>query len=436
MSQHNKINDYIKTVCEQIRWKKAHPSVTKELTDHITDQKNAYIKQGMDESAAEAEAVRQMGDPVTVGTQLDGTYRPKPNWSIIIFAIALLLLGTAVKLIVNINEIPYYSPRDFNSIIITILIGIAIFTGGVFLDFTILEKYAKLIYFSFIVVLIVLRYTYLSYEISKMLTLLFPVIYAGVIYQHRGKRYLGLLSCGFYFFIPAYLCFSSLSMLIMVSLVCVIMLTYAILKGWFNINKAVGLLIIYIVPLPLIGLVIYHNLHYGIETSDYYLKMARDIVYNAKLIGSSSRSLFIPNIHNLKTNYPLAYLIYEYGWISLIGITAALTAFVSIAFLQIKKLKGLLGKLTSHAVLLTLTVQILFSILRNLGLLPAYAATLPFFSFNSTSIVINMFLVGIMLSVFKTGNLIGDCPLPALAAEKRKTLELINGRVTINIYRK
>ena len=436
MSQHNKINEYIKTVCEQIRWKKAHPSVAKELTDHMADQKDTYLKQGMNESSAEAEAVRQMGDPVTVGTQLDGTYKPKPNWSIIIFAIALLLLGAAVRLIVNINEIPYYSPRHLSGVIIPYLIGAAVFTESIFLDFSILAKYSKLTYFSFIIVLLVLRYTYLSYEISKMLILLFPVIYAGIIYQHRGKRYLGLLSCGFYFFIPAYFCFSSLSMLIMVSLICVIMLTYAILKGWFNINKAVGLLMIYIIPLPLIGLVIYQNLNYGIETTDYYLRVSRDIVHNAKLIGAGIRSSSILETYAFKTEYTLSYLIYKYGWISLIGIVAVLTTFVSIAFLQIKKQKGLLGKLTSHAVLLTLTVQILFSILRSLGLLPVYAVTLPFFSSNSVSIIINMFLVGIMLSVFKTGTLIGDSPLPKLASEKRKTLELINGRVTINIYRK
>ncbi len=228
-------------------------------------------------------------------------------------------------------------------------------------------------------------------------------------------------------------------MLIMLSLVCVIMLTYAISKGWFSINKTVGLLMIYIIPLPFIGLVIYQNLNYvnyGIETSNHYFNMARDIVYNAKLIGASSSSLFVPYMQNIRTDYPLAYLICKYGWISFAVIVTVFTAFISIAFLQIKKQKSLLGKLTSHAALLTLTVQILFSTLRNIGLLPVYAVTLPFFSSNSVSIIINMFLVGIMLSVFKTGNLIGDSPLPKLASEKRKTLELINGKVTINIYRK
>ncbi len=171
MSQHNKINEYIKTVCEQIRWKKAHPSVAKELTDHMTDQKDTYLKQGMNESSAEAEAVRQMGDPVTVGTQLDGTYRPKPNWRIIIFAIALLLLGAAVRLIINMSEPLFYSQSYLTSMIITLLIGTAVFAGGIFLDFTILAKYSKLIYFSYIIVLLILRYSYLSYEISKMLTL-------------------------------------------------------------------------------------------------------------------------------------------------------------------------------------------------------------------------------------------------------------------------
>ena len=44
---------YIQTVTEQIRYKRALPLVTKELEDHIEDQKNDYIEAGM--NAAEAE---------------------------------------------------------------------------------------------------------------------------------------------------------------------------------------------------------------------------------------------------------------------------------------------------------------------------------------------------------------------------------------------
>ena len=62
---------YAEKVCEQIRWKKAHPAVAQEIEDHLTDQKNAYLAAGDSESIAEEKALLQMGDPVSVGAAGD-----------------------------------------------------------------------------------------------------------------------------------------------------------------------------------------------------------------------------------------------------------------------------------------------------------------------------------------------------------------------------
>lgn len=70
---------YAEKVCEQIRWKKAHPAVAQEIEDHLTDQKNAYLAAGDSESIAEEKALLQMGDPVSVGAALDQTHKPAPN---------------------------------------------------------------------------------------------------------------------------------------------------------------------------------------------------------------------------------------------------------------------------------------------------------------------------------------------------------------------
>ena len=444
MSQPNKIAEYIKTVCEQIRWKKAHPAVSKELNDHITDQKTVYLEQGMEESKATQEAIKQMGDPVIVGAQLDGTYRPKPNWSIVIFTISLLLLGVVLRIFIDVNQIRYYSSSDWNSIVFTTIIGIIIFVAGYLYDFTMLGKYSNYIYFGFLVVFLLSNLSHVFIKDRDIFLLLFPIIFAGIIYQQRRKGYLGLLACGLYFFIPAYYCYSSLSFFIMLSLTCVTMLTYAILKNWFNVKKPLALLMIYLIPLPVIGLVVYNNINYFItsQISNFpYMKEVGEILLKSKFIGSAPSSVYTTNIllynlnNSFKFDYTLTYLIYKLGWISFIGIAAILAAFLTKIFLQFKKQKSLLGKLTSYAVLMTLTVQIVFYIARNLGLLPVYSATLPFFSSNSLSIIINMFLVGIMLSVFKTGDLVKDDVILNAPLEKRKAIELLNGKLIINIHR-
>lgn len=81
MSQSDEIKQYVKTVCEQIRWKKARSIVAEEIENHICDQRDAYVSQGEDEKTATEKAILQMGNAVSVGMELDKIHRPKPQWT-------------------------------------------------------------------------------------------------------------------------------------------------------------------------------------------------------------------------------------------------------------------------------------------------------------------------------------------------------------------
>ena len=74
------IREYLDTVQEQIRWKRARPVVARELEQHLNDQRGAFLEEGNTPETAERLAVEEMGDPVTVGTELDRVHRPKPQW--------------------------------------------------------------------------------------------------------------------------------------------------------------------------------------------------------------------------------------------------------------------------------------------------------------------------------------------------------------------
>lgn len=84
---------YIQTVTDQIRCKRALPLVTKELEDHIEDQKCDYMTEGMEPSEAEEAAVLEMGDPVEVGIEMDRIHRPKMAWKMIGLIAVLNLAG-------------------------------------------------------------------------------------------------------------------------------------------------------------------------------------------------------------------------------------------------------------------------------------------------------------------------------------------------------
>ena len=85
----DRIEAFIEAVAAEIRWKKARPVLTEEIRTHLLDQRDAYAAQGMAEDAAQAEAVRQMGDPVALGTDLDRIHRPRPQWGLLALALVL-----------------------------------------------------------------------------------------------------------------------------------------------------------------------------------------------------------------------------------------------------------------------------------------------------------------------------------------------------------
>jgi len=87
------MEEYLKSVLEQIRCQKAHAMIEQELRGHMEDQIEAYSQEGMDVEEAERMAVRDMGDPVQNGVSLDLVHRPKMAWDLVILVGLLALAG-------------------------------------------------------------------------------------------------------------------------------------------------------------------------------------------------------------------------------------------------------------------------------------------------------------------------------------------------------
>lgn len=97
----NKIKDYSESVCNQIRWKKAHSVIAEEIENHLCDQRDAYIVEGKEESVATNMAIKQMGDPVLIGMGLDQTHKPKAQWSMLVLTTLIFIIGFAIRIIAN-----------------------------------------------------------------------------------------------------------------------------------------------------------------------------------------------------------------------------------------------------------------------------------------------------------------------------------------------
>lgn len=453
--QQYSIKEYIQTVCEQIRWEKAHASISKEIEDHIVDQKTAFLNSGLDDKTATEKAIMEMGDPVLIGTELDRTYRPKIEWSIIALTFIMVLTGFLVRYFMIYNAVEPIKLSLSNDIL-GIIIGFIFMLTAYFFDFSSIGKYPKQIFLGMTALLFIsilmsnqshYSHKFLLLPINfSFVFLLLPTAFAGIIYDMRNKGYLGIIQAGLFYFASAIICLNAwnISSVVIYSVSCLLLLTIAILNGWFNVKKINALLIIYgavtLISLILIYIIISTKsyIFYRIQaasnpmlepqTSGWLIIFVREIVTGAKLFGQGSLGKYgeisIPNKHS---DLLLTYLIHNLGWLFFAVIMTIIIIFIIRLFILCKKQKSILAKLVSTSVLITFIMQFIVYVAYNLGFQLLSPLSLPFISYGGTSTVINMVLIGIMLSVFNTGELYRD-DISKYSPNKNKLFEYKDGK--------
>ena len=456
------VKEYIKIVCEQIRWKKAHDVISEEIESHITDQKNAFIKGGLDNKTATEKAIMEMGDPILIGTEFDRTYRPKIERSIIVLTCILVLTGLSVRYFVIYNAPITFEFSVFNDLL-SIIIGFICMLMAYFIDFSIIGKHPKKIFFGLTVLSLLLNFMdnrintsakFLILPISSsFILLLFPTAFAGIIYAMRQKSYFGIIQAGLIFSISAVICLNTwnISNIVIYGISCLILLTMSILSGWFNVKRSNALFLIYgavaLISSILILIIITtrsyilfriqsaFNPSLNPQTSGWLIIFVRNIISGAKFFGQGTLGEYagvsLPSIHS---DFLLTYLIHKLGWISFIVIMTIIIIFIVRLFILCKKQKSVLAKLVSTSILITFTMQVVVYVFYNLGFQLLSPLSLPFISYGGTSNVINMSLIGLMLSVFNTGEFYRD-DISKNSLDK-KLFEYADGKISINLNAK
>lgn len=442
LQSNTKIREYIDFVCNQIRWKKSHIYISREIENHIIDQKNAFVSQGLDENLALEKAIVEMGDPIGVGAELDKIHKPKMERSIILLTGIALLLGLVIQIFVTNG-----SGSTVTRSIIYSIFGIAVMVMAYLTDYTIIGKKSKMIFFGFLVIVLGISLFSPHYHgqvfYTKFVLLLYPTIFTGIIYSMRNNGYLGLVLCGVFMAISyvVLLPFIIYTTYLLYSLLSLILLTISILKGWFNINKIKGLLLVYIPITIIVIIALLNNTLILLRLANafnpildpngagYMSNLVREILSNAKFMGEglgANSGYMVPFIN---TDFLLTYLIHRFGWISLILVVGVLVLLIIKSFKLCLNQSSILGSLVSLSAVITITAQIVIYVGFNLGFQLIAPLTLPLISYGGVGTIINMFLIGIMLSVFKWGKLVND---NVLESKDRKFFTVNDGKIIID----
>ena len=424
----DRINEYVNIVCRQMRWKKAHIRVSEEMKNHIVDGRDSYMEQGFDEETATEKALIDTGDATTIGTQLDRIHRPKPQWGMFVATAALLTLGILIRLFIFRDEdrAGLLSIRLFYT-----GIGVAGMIAAYFTDFTIIGKYPKTIYFG--VALLLLAMLLFSPTVqgkvfyAQYIILLFPLAFTAIIYATRNLKYLGMLICGLAFWLLSFITLfvPSVSGYFHFLIISVALLGITIYKKWFGVKRIYGFLVM-LFPLAIPSLIFFIGNAYrwnrlAVALNPYldptgpgYIGiMTRKLLRSAILFGRGN----IPGEYIVGVTEPnrifytdlfLTALISLLGWIAFAIIISAILIFIVIGFKRCFKQKSSLGLFVSISIMMTFCMQAISYIAYNFGFQLAAPISLPLISYGNTATVINLVLIGFMLSVFRTGDAVID----------------------------
>lgn len=434
MQPSKEIKEYGEKVCSQIRYKRARPMIREEIEGHLVDQAESYQSMGIEKKAAVEKSILEMGDPLLIGKELDQTHRPKKQWAMLLLTVSLMLMGMLFQIFIK---------GANSSLAFAAIIGPLLLFSFYFSDVSVFFERPFLLFsgiflFTFFLILLPnprlngMPYFVLLSGISisiSYLSYLVPIGIAALMIGMRNRKYWGILICQLGYLLSAILLFSipSTSGLLLLTMITLFLLVVAHLKGWFQADKKKGLLLIllpFAVLFLLVGLYLCMNtgiirrfmllLNPSLDPggSGYIPSVIHNMLSHSVLLGRGSlpeTELLHPQ---LQPDFIFTSFIFNFGWIPFLLLLGLFIAFIIKGFLLCKKQKSMLGLLLSLSIMCCFTFQTLIDLLNNFGFLFVSQNSVPLFSAANTANILNLLLIGILLSLFRNGDTIRDTSVP------------------------
>lgn len=414
------LRGWVSSATAQMRWKRARPVAAKELADHLSDQYEAFLDEGMDEEAAAQATAREMGDAVETGTQLDRAWRPRPDWVML----GIVLVVAAVGLVLQ------YSMRSNNDLewymfFGKYVAGAVCLLAAYFVDYTILGRRCWLLYGAWVVVGLLLTRGPIS--MGKLYHLgcwvwFFPVLFAGILFRQRGKGMRGIGICLLSLLAMWFLAMQAPSMaaIAVQTLVSCGILAAAVWRGAFG-RRSMGKLALAASPVLamlfyfLFQLYAYEHIRERLAAALYPQRDALAQGWLGALVQYIMFGIRYPNCekggyetfvrYEGTTDLLFVSAKYCWGWAAVLLILAAAVLLLVWGFRIARKQTGLLARSVCMGVMVTFALQTLMYVLQNCGIILIAAYGLPLLSYGSLYLCQTMLLLGLLLSAQRSGQL-------------------------------
>lgn len=423
---------FISNVTEQIRCVRARDGIAKELSDHIADQTAAYEAKGETHEEAVKRAVREMGDPVEVGVELDRIHRPQVDYMLI--GMAFLFHAAGFFLVWELGDFPQH-PEYIARQCLVLFLSFGVMAGMYFLDYGFIARHAYGIWL-FVTAAIWIGNLFFVREgrtFGVMLSYLYVPVFAGILYRMRKGGYRAILwAVGMQMVSACFAQFlSGTPAAANIYVMCTVLLIIAVAKGWFLVRRRstvaalAGVLVLLPAALIIMTIVLFgfgdgfraHRLlawlnpeQYAKEAGYTYLWLRQEWE-TARLIGAADNSLlqgdslFGPYFTE---PFILIQMVRSYGILAGAALAAAFVAVAVRAFQIIKRQKNQLGIMLSAACFMVILLNCMEGVLINTGYYPVSNIQFPFVSCNACTGITYAVMIGLLLSIYRHERIITE----------------------------
>lgn len=432
------IKNFLKIVCEQIKYAPARKGIAEELENHIQEIKEDYINCGIKEIEAEEKAVAQMGTAEEIGKKLNKIHRPKFDWKLAILILILVGFGLLVAILKS-NEGYTYIGQE----LIYIIIGIALSVGIYFFDYRKIKSYSNLIYIVALLIILMpifgaeykingMSYINLwgiSVNICTISIPMFVIAFVGYIVDYDknnvikittlekefriNKDLVKIIASCIFAIIPM-LVIPSLTSAIILSFIYLVLFTAKILQDRKNRLKKYIILFgaiticmaFFLSVMPeyrLQRIITSFKPELDPQGSGYTGMLQKEILENAKLFGEAETEelLNAESIISKESQFTFIYLIGKIGTV-LSGILVLIIILTCIKLiLNAKYIKEQYGKFLIIGISSLYIFESIISVLMNLNLAPTTNINLPFVTYGGVFFLVNIVNMAIILSVYR-----------------------------------
>ena len=449
------INEFLNSVCEQIKYKPIRNTIAEELKDHIEDKKEELIEMGQNEEEAEKNAVEQMGDAEIIGKELNKVHRPRLDWKLLIILVVLLIFGFVISYIITENEhteMMQYMKEGVSEYITTnymikyvCFVGLGFAVGVIiyFCDYERIKNKPLILYIIATVVIILaflfgisvnginfLRIGNYSIRSNTIAVPLYILAFIGFLENINEENKLTKLFKEKNIKINANvlkLVVLSLISLLMLSLipssssVIVLAITYLILATKKVVseseNKRKHLLILWGIPI-IVGTVVvlfevlahpyvldkfisvYNPEEYK-KTEGWRALNRKEIIESAQKFGEAGNMSDAIYLFDGFGNNEIISILAHFGWIPTVTLIIAILAFSIKLVINSFKIKEKYGSLIILGIGCMFILQSIFNVLMNFNLLFDASFNLPFVTYGCGELVVNMMCLALIFAVYR-----------------------------------